>query len=357
MNHLPALTTPIRRSAALALALAVASAAGSPRDEIEFHPSEGARLTKTFEMTSAIELDDLTFIVDGLDIGEMMFGSIEASIEGSRTITVTDVYGEMTDGGPDTLTRTFDVLIGDATASFDAAGESGESGTEMESDLEGSTVVFTRSDDGYDVAFESGEGDESLLEDLREDMDLRFLLPGESVSEDDTWEVSLSEFIALLEPGGGLRLGSDDEDDGPGMEGAFDSLSDAFDEILEGSCTCTYKGMRDVDGVELAEVELEIVVSSAVDLTEMLSESLEELADESAMGTPEFEFADLNVDVEGTGVLLWNVDTGLLHSLDLSFDGELGFDLGFSVETPGDSSSAEASIEVSLSMTHSIVTE
>ncbi len=347
-------------NATLVACIAVLGVAGNgARDTIEFSPSEGAELTKTFEMDVSMRLDSVSFIVNGQDFASMM-GELDAMLEAERLIVVSDRYGELAADGPDTLTRTFDTLSGSSTASFSAAGDSQDQDASMESELEGKTVVFTRGDDGYEVAFADGDddADEDLLENLEEDMDLRFLLPEDDVDEGDTWEVPLSDFLALLQPGGNLGLGgSDDEADEAApvdVDEMLESFQESLDEILEGTCVCTYNGTREIDGVEVGEITLEITVSSTVDLVELITS----VAEDNDQPAPDFEFADLNIDVEAEGTLFWNLATGLLHSLELSSDGEVAIDVAFEMEMmPGESASAEASIEVALSMKHSVTTE
>jgi hypothetical protein len=349
--------------AATSIAGALAAATALP-DGLGFHPEAGKTLAKVFEAESLVELDEFSAIVDGQDYGALL-GALELSIESTQSVTVVDTYVTTEDGRPQELRRTFDALGTETSSSFGSDFDSGDQGMSFSSDLEGSTVVFTLDEDGeYAVAFADEDGgDEDLLDGLEEDMDLRFLLPDGEVSEGDSWEVPVSAFAALIRPGGDLGLGPDDLalDELEGMDGLMDSLEDSLEEelgeILEGSCECTFAGMREVDGVELAEIELALEISSAVDIVELLDDAIAELSATTGEEAPfVIEIADLNVDIESEGVLLWDLEGGHLRSLELSSDGLLELDVAISIDAEGESHTAEISVELSLSMKHGVTT-
>ena len=65
----------------------------------------------------------------------------------------------------------------------------------------------------YYSEFDGDDADESLLEGLLEDIDLRAFLPTEEVDVDDEWEVDTSTLGPVLLPGGALGFYSQDWDE------------------------------------------------------------------------------------------------------------------------------------------------
>ena len=332
-------------------AFAVAPTVG----EVAFHPEEGSTLTKTFTVTTDMELEDLSAVVDGQDVGAMM-GSMEVNVSFEMLARVTDTYHALAEARPSKLERSFDELQSNIV--FDVSTDFGGEEQEMplSSELEGTTVVFTWSEeDGeYEVAFADDEGDDELLEGLEEDMDLRALLPSSEVEVDDTWTVSLEDLTSLAGPGGALKFDSDelsDEDfDSAMFEEMFaERFEQMFMEGFDGSCVCTYKGEREEDGAKLAEIDVELQVAGAVDMSEMIVEVIETMAAEQGEDVPpiDIEVADLNIDVEGTGTLFWNTAEGRVQSLNMSNDLIMGIDLALGIDADGESHSAEVSAEMS----------
>ena len=348
--------SPPRSLAALSL-IAFFFALSSSREAVVFAPEEGSALTKTFGMEGVFELEELSVVVDGEDMAEAL-GSFEVTVDAVTSIVVTDTYAALGEGRPRKLVRSFDRLGASSTLTTDSdvGGESEE--TRLSSALEGETVVFTLDEEtaGYTVAFAPGEGDEELLEELEEEMDLRFLLPGGEVAVGDTWEVPVRAFSRLLLPGGTLGWTAEDEPEAFGgtMEGFGDALFAKLDELLAGECTCTFKGTT--AGIAVIEIHLE--VGSALDVSELLRDLAEDAAAKAGQELPiEIEVADLNLDVEAQGVLRWNTTAGHLQDFELSSDGLLGIDLALSGEIMGEALAAEITVEVSTSMKHTVGVE
>lgn len=333
----------------------------APRDEIAFGPEPGSSLTKTFETSASFDLDDFSAVIDGQNMSDMI-GSFEVAVESTGTVQVTDTYDSIENGEIGKLTRTFEDLGGDSTVTIDSQMGSQEQTTSVESDLEGLTVVFTKGEDGYDVAYAEGsDGDEDLLEGLEAELDLRFLLPEGSVDEGDSWTVELGGFKQLLTPGGNLSLAPEGQDLGEMKDLVAEiqsQFSDDVQDLLDGEATCTFKGMREEDGVSLAEIQVEVEMSSAADLVDMIDQVLEMVGEEMGEDIPvSFDQADLNADAKAEGTLLWNVAAGHARSLDLSASGSFAFDLAMSVDAEGESHSGEISLEFSGSTENSVVFE
>ena len=354
----------VRKTLLGAAAAANALAAAAPSlDDVAFAPEDGITLTKTFETTSTIAVDDFSAIFGGQDVGGML-GVFQFSAESDQTIVVTDGYLRVEAGRPVELERTFDTIEARLALSSETGMGAESQDMSASSELEGAVVRFTLDEagDGYDVEFANGDGDEALLEGLDEDMDLRFLLPKGSVSVDETWDVDVSELTRLVLPGGDLSFGTDDlVDEGPDWEletiiGA--SLEDKLDEAIQGSCTCTYTGIREEDGSSLAEIEIEIEIASALDFAEELEEVVRAIGEEVGEEIPlELDVADMVLDLEAEATLSWDLERGTVHSFRLSMDGEITLDFSFELDMDGETMPADVTLELSGSGRHTVGVE
>jgi len=331
-------------------------------DKLAFQPQAGSSLTKAFTIGGEFTLDDISLIVDGQDIGGMI-GQIEVSVKTESRIEITDAYRAVASGRPTDLLRTFEALT--STVHMDMTPAQAEM-PEMtsSSSLEGKTVAFRWNEEEheYERSFHEHSGDDELLEDLEEDMDLRAFLPPGEVSDGDTWSVELSELECLMAPGGNLRMlpenGDVDDETMQRFEEIFGGLGQEFGDQLEGECACTFKGARDEDGVRVAEIAIEIEVSATMDLTEPLDKAIRAAIEQGGAGDMvdvTLDTADFNLDFEGKGTLLWNLGAGRIHSFQVSGDSTMDIDLAVSVEAEGESHELDASLELSGSMREDVV--
>jgi len=336
------------------LALTALVPAGSlPEEAIRFGPEGGARVTKSFEVTTDFVLDDLSIVVNGEDVGAML-GTFEVGAANDIAYEVTDVYVACEDGRPLELHRTFDSLSSDLSVNFMAEFGGEDMDVAGTSELEGRTVVFAwdAEEEDYSASFEDG-GDDDLLEGVTEDMDLRFLLPGAEVSEGDSWDVPLESLAGLVAPGGDLKLlpegvNVDQEEFSAEMTELFENTFADLDDILSGDCVCTFVGVREVDGARLAEISIEIEVDGSVDLSAMLLDIIEMAGEEAGEEMPDIDIgaAELSLSVEAEGVLLWNVGANRAQELDLSGEVAFSIDLSISAEEGGESFDAELYAEL-----------
>lgn len=321
---------------------------------LAFAPEEGSRVTKTFEIAADFALDDLSLVVNGEDIGAMI-GGLDLSGETLTAVSVTDVYGKTKNGRPLGLVRTFDSLSGSFEVSVMTEWGGEDQDVQSTSELEGATVRFDWNDDAdeYEVAFDEKGGDEDLLEGLVEDMDLRAFLPPADVEEGDTWQVDLEALSTVIAPGGDLVLLPDDAemdlDEMKELEDLFSGQFDDFGELLEGECTCVLSGIREEDGRKLAEIDIDLEVRADIDLSDMILQALELIGEELGEEAPEIdlETADLSIEIDGTGVLLWDLEAGRASSLDLTGEAIFSIDLSVSAEMDGEGGSAEFYAELS----------
>jgi hypothetical protein len=343
------------------LGLAGAALAWTPvLEALRFAPAEGTTVEKTFTNEFDIELDDFSMIVSGQDIGQML-GVPSMQISGGSEMVFEDEYGAVTDGRPKKLTRTFATLGSDTAVSFEMMGESSEEGGEVTSPLEGQTVVFTWDGDAeeYRVEFAEGSaGDDDLLEGLEEDADMRSLLPSGDVEEDQSWSFDPEVLQALLMPGGDLAWESDemadaDMEEFEEMFGQFGERAfDSAEELLDGEGTATFRGTREVDGREVGVIGLEVEVGSSVDFASLIQELIEAAIQEADGEVPDdldvyVESADVSLDIEAEGELLWDMATNTPFSVRLSGDFSVAVDLVVSGTAEGETQDLELAVEMS----------
>ncbi len=321
--------------------------------KLTFAPDAGSSLTKSFTNSMEFALDDMSMLMDGEE--NPMMPQIELDMAMEASITVTDTYDSVSSGRPGRLTRSFDEIATemDLAMVVDAMGQVQEENPtgSATSDLEGETVVFTWDDDedDYIVSYpEDEEGDEDLLENLMEDMDLRAILPADEVSEGDSWDIPLITMIDILAPGGDLKL--DIEMDGQDVgEGAPPELMMDFramlSEMLDGDATATFKGITEVDGVSLAEIEIEIEIEAAKDMSEMI----EELVGEQMPEGLELDLDHVNLEFayEASGSCMWNVAGGHAQSMSLEGEAAMAMDMEMAMDFGGQAMTMEMSMEMS----------
>ncbi|MEX1025888.1 MAG: hypothetical protein WD226_12515 [Planctomycetota bacterium] len=331
--------------------------------QLAFAPAEGKELTKTFTTTSDLMLQDLSLTADGQDLTEL-FGAIEASLESENVVVVTDVYAAMDDGRPKRLERTFDSLSATTSISASAAGEGSDDTSEIDSPLEGETVVFTWNPElsEYDVRYaDDSAGDEALLAGLSEDMDLRAFLPGREIEVGDSWEIELEQLGSTLMPGGNLGWGGDEVDS---MD--FDAFAEMFedgfaglaDDLLHGTCTLTFASLSDVEGIKIANMDLTIEIDGTADMSQLLTESIEEIVEQQDVA-PDItvQRADVFLEFSGEGKLAWNLTAGHAHSLYVTGDLVVGCEIAVDAEMDGQGGSIEALGEVVGTFTESVTVE
>jgi hypothetical protein len=326
-------------------------------DKLAFQPAAGSTLTKSYTIGGEFTLDDISLIVDGQDLGGML-EQFEVSVKTDSRIEIKDAYRAVAGGRPTDLLRTFDALTSTVHVDMTPAQPEMPEFTSSSS-LEGKTVAFRWNEDEheYERSFHEHTGDEELLEGLEEDMDLRAFLPPGEVSDGDTWTVELSKLESLVAPGGNLRMIPEKGDmDDEAME-KFEEMFKDFDfgDMLEGDCTCTFKGAHEEGGVRVAEIAIEIEVSATMDLSELLEKAIRAAIEEG--GAEEkvdvsLDTADFNLDFQGKGTLLWSLGAGRVHSFQISGESTIDIDLSVGVEDKagGESHDLDASLELTGSM-------
>jgi len=336
-----------RNTILLSLALPALWAFTAPAGEISFHPEAGTTLTKSFDTTVELSLDEMRMVMNGEEQDASMFG-MEMSMTNSSELEFTDTYVAVDSGRPATLHRTFESL-GNTTSTSTSNQITGSMDLDVPSasELEGLTVVFAwEEDEGDFVASypEDAEGDETLLEDLVEDTDLRGFLPRGAVEEGDTWTVEAAYLINLMAPGGDLKLIPEEMEEMPGMGDPTSELGiqDMLGEI-EGEVTCEYAGMRE----GLAAIKVTLEVSSANDLSELIAEKMADAEMPQEGMEVSFDSMDVEVEIEGEGTLLWNVEAGHFASFEFAGDMQQVMEMAMAISSPMGEMDMEQTITMS----------
>jgi hypothetical protein len=332
----------------LALALLLLPAA---EDELRYAPGGAAR--KTFREETSFELTSLTH----LPSEELPADQVDFTGRTWRELELVDRPGPIEDGRPQRLERAFESAAKGAEIDFNLQGLEELYELELDSLLAGESVrfVWNAEEQTFEARSETGF-DSSHLERLREDCDLRALLPpaGEEHGVGDSWTVDAAELAELLCPAGRVVFTADAPPDGPYVAMTpvdvaaltFLTVADASRE-LEGEARLTWKestGERD-ERTALLTIELEAQLSG--DMNEDLARLVSDLG---AGGRHEVELT-FEWALEGQGELSWSVARGQFESLALELEGELELEMTWS-EANGTGEAARAGARVGFT-THS----
>lgn len=345
--------TMLRKFAPLALAATLGFAV--PADELSFHPADGTSLTKKFTSEFTLRLEDLSVNAMGQEISPDMMGDPQVTFTGAMGVTLTDEFVKVGRGRPLELARAFDELGGTMSFEASAQGESTTDESKLESDLAGKTVKYAwdEKESKYTIAWAAGhDGDAKLLEDLEEDMDLRFVLGEGEHKEGDTWEVPASRVADMLFPGASFKLaGPDDAGDDEAMK-FLEELDLDTEELLRklfaGSVKATYVGLKDVDGQKLAEIQLEAEIQSSNDFADLLARAIDKVIEREGGDVgekPNFEQVTLDLSFKGAGTLMWDAQAGHAHSFELNGEGTAAISIAASMDQGGQSMSMKGNVE------------
>lgn len=317
----------LARTALLALAVLAVPTSDSPR----FAPEPGSATEKHFRADGEYTVEMIEQTINGRHV-ELPI----PAMEGSRSwhLAVIDRYVETRDGRPERLERRIDEIEGGCEFELEVLGESGRYGVSMTSDLVGADLLVRFDPDEEEVRIEVPEDsdlDESLLEGLREDLDLRALLPEGEVAEGDRWEVPAERLVDVLQPGGDLTLQPEDlVCTNPMLMEPVDVLavslvgSAAGLEEAEGDVTLTWRETR---GKE-AYVSVEFDLACEADFTDAILA----LAERGGLDTGRDDYhASVERELSGEGTLVWSLDEDRFRSLELQVEETDVVTLGYSV--------------------------
>jgi hypothetical protein len=324
-------TLPLPALALSPLLLALAPVAS----DVSFRPTDGSEVTRDYSIEVSFELGDLSVVVDGQDMSEMLPADFEGSAE--LMMKVTESFVRSAEGRPLELIRTYEELSGQA----EAMGES--QSMENVEELEGKSVRFEWNDDEgeYDVSFHESDGDSEALEGLTPDMDLRALLPGKEVDEGDVWTVDARDLASVLLFGNKMEAGDDELDE------MFETeLMPQFEAMLDDvTTTCEYQGEREIDGRRVGAISVAMSGDGLVDLAAVILQAVGVDGGEMEIDI-DVEVAEMSMSVEAEGEMLWDLESGHLHAFQMSGDMEFLVEVSIAADFGGDSHYADADAEL-----------
>lgn len=335
---------------ALLFPLPLLLGSNAPATRIAFTVADGGSLTKTFEVKADLNLEDMTM---GGAAGGMV-PEMEMTMAVAYKVTVSDEYQKVEGGAVRKLKRTYDEITSEVNTSMkmEMMGQSRDqdSSVTAESELEAKSVSFTWDAEKkeYKLAFEPAGAEEKLLEGLREDMDLRALLPEAEVKEGEEWQLDPKELVDVLAPGGSLALKPKDSgESGMGGMGAsgMENMADMFGDDVEGKATAKFTGMREVDGTQMAVVKVSIDIKAKTDMTEAVKAQMADQDLPPEVTKMEFDHIDVEYALQAEGELLWNVAGGHFHTLELSGTTTFKSDQAMNIEVQGRTMNIEQSME------------
>ncbi|MFT5829684.1 MAG: hypothetical protein ACI9D0_000259 [Bacteroidia bacterium] len=335
------------------IATPVLFAFAMPADTVTLQVKAGTTLNKSFETTVELTLDEMRMVMNGEEMDASMYG-LEIDMTNVNTLNFIDTYTSTEGGRATSLVRTFEALANNVeTSQNNAMSGAMDTSVASESELEGIEVRFTWDPESgmYEAAFADEESDEDveLLTDLEADVDLLGLLPKGDVAKGDTWEADASVLMALMAPGGDLKLTPEESDsDAPTDPTAELSFGDMLGDI-DGEVTCTYMGLREIEGVNYAAIKFDLDVTTSNDLTEMIMEAGGNVEQDGV--EIEFNSVDVEMAIEGEGTLLWDVRSGHFSSLEFSGDLEQIMDMSMALTTQQGEMDMEQAITMSGSLT------
>ncbi len=339
MNHKKLLLTAALCTPAL-LAFAL------PGSRVRFAPAEGTSVTKTFENKGEFSLDHMAMTINGQENPAMP--QMTMTFNTTQKVVVTDDYVANREGAPKKLKRHFDDLGSDVAMSMkmEVMGESHDQdkNVKAKSQLAGKTVVYTWDSDAkeYKKAFDPAGENADLLKGLREDMDLRALLPENEVKEGDEWDINVKDLASVLGPGGNLSLVPDEKEGGGSdmsMTSGMSSMSEMLGDLLEGEAKGKFTGMRDVGGTKMAVIKITVKISSSKDMTDIVAEAMKKTKMPAEMEM-KFDHMDVDLKIEGEGELIWDLAGGHAHSMELSGPVHVNMDMAMKISPPGQGSMA-----------------
>jgi len=309
------------------LALLAALLAAPAPDGPAFAVEDGSVLRKRFVERTSWQLDEMSQTMGGFEITFDPPPTMEASIE--RVLVVVDEHGPTRDGRPAKLGRTVEKAGLTADASLDSEMGSARYHVAMTSPLVDEELLFAwnAEKEAYDVKLES-EREVEGLDDVREDVDLRALLPASAVEVGAQWKIEGKKVAALFAPGGQWPLRLDEISDGPydqvGAEdvlvGCTTTLASPWREA-DGEAIVTWSETREVDGRKIAVLALEIDLELA---SEALAAQVLAWLEPTRHASERKEMSvDARWRLAGEGTLEWDLAAGRFSSLALELEGRL----------------------------------
>lgn len=190
---------------------------------------------------------------------------------------------------------------------------------------------------------------------MAEDLDLRSMLPKDSVSEGDSWTIGGRDMMGVLVPGLDVNKAIDAANEEASNGDVPIELEEFMDSVAEGMVLeLTYAGTREVDGRSLMVIEIGGDFEQNLDMSDMILEAI------SAEMPPEAS-VDLSVVIEmaaeATGEMLWDGKAGHFASMDMEMDFVMVIDARGDVDAGGQAMDGGIEAEASMHMVRKATAE
>jgi len=320
-----------------AIALVLATAATSPAsraDVLAFAPKPDATVDKSFTLRH--ELVVQTMKLEGAEGSQVSQQGLQVTSD--VTLETTDTFRGIEGGRPKALRRLFRVAGITVDQVIAGGGEERAVTWVGDTPLKTASVVFdwVPEEGDYGRHYDERENLEEYLGGLREDLDLRALLPKagtEGIAVGSSWAIDPAGLVDVFGAGGEVPRVFVSGGSGflakPIASGVAGPLAQVFGGELEGEARATWKETREENGARLAVVDLRVKLETKRDQTASAraTRRTEELLDELAIARASIEWK-----FEGEGTLLWNLGAGRFESLTLGGREEVANDISFGNE-------------------------
>ena len=269
---------------------------------------------RSFDVESTLELADTRFFIDGEEETEDEFDVTYVEVF-RKHLVVVDTVEEVAEGSASSFEREYVELSGYDAFEWSMLDESLDEKSNSTSKLEGVKVRFVTDGEAFEPSFaEETRFEDALIAGLEAVLSLGSILPPEEVEIGHTWLIDIDFFRGLVSFGGDLHL---EPEDGEPLLEEFEMEDLDLDGNIEGC----YVDRREEQGRVLALIELKLDVGSYVDMSEHALEFLglegENWEDVDPPGDLSWEMDETYV---GTGMALWDIESGCLQSLTLELE-------------------------------------
>jgi len=277
----------------LLLALLTTAFLAPRADTLAFKVQPGEKVKKTIACSIELDATKVSIKIGEGELPEDQLKQYEVSMANWIDLVLEDEYVSIEKGRPSTLVRRFQSVKSRSKTHDKQPGKAPlEKDDTFESPLAGKAVEFGRSgkDESWQRSFKGGEGEKSLLETLKPDMDCLALLHPGTLAEGAKWSIEPKLLGEFIKPGGELPFPQQPES----------GLHIDFTSQASGTIEATYAGTREVDGRKLGLVKLEVRVKSL----------------QPADPKQPLSFA-LAGSVDLSGEYLWDLERGRLASYEI----------------------------------------
>lgn len=303
------------------LPLAIAAPQDAGPVSLRFAVEPGTVLRRKIEVRHEIQLDGVSFTRNNKPPTRQ---DVPGWMSTFITVSVDDTIGEVVDGRPTKLNRTWVNLGGNGKLTLSPAGgrQKMEDRAVLASPMRRREVAFTWVEDEADWArlWVRNDAEEFWLAEMRGDMDFLGLAPAEPVAPGAEWDVPIEGVRALLAPGGNhLITPRTTNIFGRTIEvGIGGDYAEVLGPDLAGTARARFVELREVAGERVAVVDLTIQnLRSISDRTDLWRTSAppEERTEVSHLVSALVEYG-----LDGRAEVLWNLDRGHLHTATLTGD-------------------------------------